>query len=60
MRVSVSEHLLNVPEGGGGQGGGGEGGGPGITPAPAPSCLPGHHCVITTPENQHSLTEAPV
>ena len=34
MRVSVSKHLLNVPEGGGCEGGCGERGGPGIA-APA-------------------------
>ena len=35
VRISVCKHLLNVPEGGGGEGGGGQGGGPRIA-APAP------------------------
>ena len=53
MGISVCEHLLDVPQGGGCQGGGRQGGRPGIAPAPAPGTFPGHHFVITPGENQH-------
>ena len=49
MGISVSEHLLDVPQGGGCEGGGGQGGGPGIAATPAPATFPGHHSVITRP-----------
>ena len=32
MRVSVRKHLLDVPQGGGGEGGRGQGGCPGVAP----------------------------
>ena len=44
VRISVLEHLLDVPEGGGGQGGRGQGGGPRIA-APAPIVQPELHRV---------------
>ena len=34
MWISVSEHLFNVPESGGGEGGRGQGWGPGIAATP--------------------------
>ena len=52
MGISVSEHLLDVPQGGGCEGGGGQGGGPCVAPTPAPATFPGHHSVITTGEKQ--------
>ena len=46
MWVSVGEHLLDVPECGGGEGGRGEGGSPCITPS-SPTAVPRHHLQLT-------------
>ena len=55
--ISVSEHLLDVPQGSWGEGGGRQGGGPGIAASTAPCCFPRHQVLITTPHTGWALAD---